>query len=174
MKKITSIKLLLSYLLLFFIAGCNVSSDSPLNNDTSYLHKPILKVLSKPGSSFRDTLFITDSPIVVFYNPDKTQLDSFKLITTSAVFQSRTHEFFFQQRNAKIILKRDWQKLKKVVSEKARYIAFKSNNLKTIQVIDLNALEDISGMILWDGRKNPHPIDMMSVETELSYYFIKN
>jgi hypothetical protein len=134
----------------------------------------VVKVLSKPGSSFRDTLFISDSPVVVFYNPDKAQLDSFKLITTSSVFQSRTHEFFFQQRNAKIILKRDWQKLKKVESEKARYIVFKSHNSKKIHVVDLNVLEDISGMILWDGRNKPHPIDMMSVETELSYYFIKN
>ena len=170
-------------LVICFVAACIISCNDNVGNankkvenakDTNSMKIIASKQSSKPGSSFNDTLYITKFPVVIFYNPDNKQLESFKNNTSPSVFQSRTHEYYFQQRNAKIVIKRDWRNLRKVETSNVRYIAFMQYDAANLQVVDLNLLEDISGMILWDGTKKPHPIDMMSVETELSYYFIKN
>jgi len=142
--------------------GCNTTNQK----------KGALIPIHKPGSTFIDTLFVTVAPVAVFYNPDPKQLDSIKHIYSPSVFQSHEHEFFFQQRNARLVIKKNWPTLKQVYTKRSRYITF-GNKLLDSMIVDLNKLEDISGMILWDGHNKPHYIDMMSIETELSYYFKK-
>jgi hypothetical protein len=66
-------------------------------------------------------------------------------------------------------MKKDWAQLHQIATDTHRYILFNNESMK--ELVDLNTFEDYSGMILWDGHKKPHKIDMMSVETELSYYF---
>lgn len=153
------------FLIILLITSCNNSKD---NHSTPPSKKA---VISRPGSSNNDTLYISTSPVVVFYNPDPKELDSIKLITKPNVFQSQTHEFFFQMRNARIVMKKNWVKLNQIATDRHRYISFKNESMN--EVVDLNSFEDYSGMILWDGHKKPHKIDMMSVETELGYYFKK-
>jgi hypothetical protein len=138
------------------------SPSNPLVKSTSIkLH---------PGATFSDTLVIHQFPVVVFYNPDSAQLVQIKKMTKESIIESQAHQFYFQMRNARIVMKRDWPKYTCIETHHARYLQFQ-NQAHQQQLVDLNSYEDFSGMILWDGTKKPHQIDMMNVETELSYYF---
>lgn len=172
MKMAFSKYLLLLLLFLNFSSSCkddlknlNVNDDKNISNQKNTI------AIQKPGANFQDTLFIKSFPVVLFYKPDSLQLDSIKKRTAVSVFQSQTHEYFFQMRNARLVLKRDWPLMNQVYTQHARYIQFESNQHHFL--LDLNTLADMSGMIIWNGNKKPHAIDMMNVETEMSYYFEK-
>jgi hypothetical protein len=165
-------KYLLLLLLLNFSSCCNEGLiNRKANDDKSVGNQKNTIDIQKPGSNFQDTLFVKSFPVVLFYNPDSLQLDSLKMRTAVSVFQSQTHEYFFQMRNARLVLKRDWPFMNQVYTQHARYIEFE--NSKHHFLIDLNTLPDMSGIIIWNGNKKPHAIDMMNIETEMRYYFEK-
>lgn len=149
-----------------FVACAGKVNDKQINANNENKTK-ISNV--RPGATNQDTLFIEKFPAVIFYNPDTLQLENIKKVTKPSVFQSQTHEFFYQMRNARIVMKKDWPQLTQIITNTHRYIAFKKGS--SIETIDLNKIEDFSGMILWNGIKKPQKIDMMSIETELYYYF---
>lgn len=127
--------------------------------------------LKKPASSFADTLIIT-SASALFYNPDSVQLIKIRDINKKPVYESLTHECFYQMRNARMVLKKYWPNIQVIESSKARYLLFmKDDGGKTI--IDLNTKNDICGIFLFDRHKDPVLIDMMNIDTELGYYFKK-
>lgn len=123
----------------------------------------------KPGSSFSDTLVI-EGAAAVFYNPDSQQLLQIKAISPPATFQSQTHEFFFQMRNARRFLKRDWPNLKVIETNLFRFLLFRIKG-RQAYIIDLDGYPAYSGIFLYKEGKKPHEIDMMNVETELYYYY---
>lgn len=88
------------------------------------------------------------------------------------VFEGLMHDCFFQMRNAHIVLKKYYPKIKIIESTKARYLLFvKEDKSKTC--IDLNSKNDICGMYIFNTEKNPQLVDMANVDTELEFYFQK-
>jgi hypothetical protein len=161
----------LLYLVLLFSAiellpGCNRSNKNKIID--SQKNAPVTVNLSKPPSSFTDTLVIT-SLSAIFYNPDSLQLEKIKGILKKNEFESLTHEYFYQMRNARMELKEYWPQIKIVESTKARFLLFIKAD-KTKELVDLNTYQEFSGMILYDPSKEPAPIDMMNMGTEVANY----
>ena len=155
---------------LFF--ACNESQVAITVNQTSKLvamKNQETPKFNKIPSSNSDTLFIME-PTAVFYQPDAIQFEKIKGSMAPAAFQSQTHEFHFQARNAKIVIKRDWPNLKIKEHQQCRFIKFTKKEGDT-QVVDLNKFIDFSGIVLFGDKKTPRQIDMMNIETELYYYY---
>jgi hypothetical protein len=156
---------------LFFVAllllACTHSSDNKkMVNDKPEGNK----LTSKPPSSYQDTLKI-DVPVALFYSPDTVQLQKIKKITEDRVFESQIHEYFYQMRNARIVLKKSWPSITIIDAKNVRYLLFnKENNVSVC--IDLNKYDPF-GIFLFNTKKDPHPPDMMNIESELSFYFAK-
>ena len=125
----------------------------------------------KPPSSFGDTMIITGNS-AVFYNSDSLQLKKIKAITELPVYESNVHDCFFQMRNARMVLKQYWPQVHITETPEHRYLLFvKADNTNTC--IDLNHKNDMCGIFLFDGTKEPELVDMMNIETVLHYYFTK-
>ncbi len=174
-KKNIAIKLIIPTCMFAFVLQLlfSCSGDNKKNNKADNNNQRISTEtrLVKPPSSFSDTLIITTAA-AVFYNPDSLQLEKIKLIFKPNIFESVTHEKFFQMRNARIELKKYWPRLLIIETSKARYLKFLKAD-KSNTVIDLNTKGDISGIFLFDPMKEPLLIDMMNVDTELGFYYTK-
>jgi len=127
------------------------------------------QVLTKPPSNFRDTMQI-DFPAAVFYLPDSLQLEKIKELTDSGVFEAAMHEYYFQMRNARMSIKRDWPGLKIVEAKNIRFLLFKGKDNDSTYV-DLNTRNDSHGLFLFQPGKKPQNADMMNIDTELGNYF---
>ena len=126
---------------------------------------------SKPPANYQDTLQI-DLPTAVFYHPDSLQLEKIKEITDPKVFEATTHEYFFQMRNARMSIKKDWPALKIIEAKNARYLRFIGNS-NNDTYIDLDTKNDPYGLFLFQPGKKPQLADMMNIDTELGFYFKK-
>ena len=155
--------------ILSLAASCR---SNPVQQDKEKNTSPSSQqVHTKPPSNFRDTMQI-DFPAAVFYHPDSLQLEKIKGLTDSAIFDATMHECFFQMRNARMSIKRDWPQLKIVEAENVRFLLFRSEaNDSTL--IDLNTKNDSHGLFLFQPGKKPHFTDMMNIDSELSFYFKK-
>ena len=61
------------------------------------------------------------------------------------VFDGSMHEYFYQMRNARIVIKKTWPGLKIVESKNYRFILFIKKD-KTTECIDLNTKNDSEGL----------------------------
>ncbi len=125
----------------------------------------------KPPSNYNDTVIIR-SRSAVFYLPDSLQLIKVKEVNEKMIFESLMHDCFYQMRNARLLIQRDWQNINVVDVSKARWINFIRTDSRN-RVVDLNAVNDICGIYLFDPGKEPERIDMMNIDTELGFYFKK-
>jgi hypothetical protein len=146
----------------------NTGKNSTAETD---IPKPVPVIKSKPPSNYPDTLLVEEKAAVFFY-PDSIQLKKIEEITDKTVFESTTHESFYQIRNSKIVLKENWPGLKIIEAKNTRFLLFRKSNAATT-VIDLDTKNDAYGLFLFDGKKGPHFADMMNIETELFRYFSK-
>ena len=145
----------------------NSSHDGKEKNSTS----PKQQVHTKPPSTFPDTMQI-DFPAAVFYHPDSLQLEKIKALTDPAIFDATMHEYFFQMKNSRMSINRDWPRLKIVEAKNFRFILFQGKSNDSTY-LDLNTRNDSHGLILFHPGKKPHFADMMNIDTELGYYFKK-
>jgi len=153
------------------LAGGSCSTDPVKNNKAMIKGKNSGKVIPKPPSSFNDTLVI-DTKSAVFYSPDSSQMEQIKLANEKNVFESITHDCFYQMRNAKLVIKKYWPQLSVIETSNARFLLFIKKD-KSKKIIDLNSKNDIAGIFLFDTEKEPELIDMMNVNTALGFYFNK-
>ena len=161
--KATFLQLLIFFTV--FISGCSNNTGNKV--DSSDKNKQQVKV--KPPSSFPDTLLIQNKS-AVFYFPDSIQLEKIQMNTDKSVFESNEHEFFYQIRNAKGVIKQNTPSLNVVDAKKVRFIRFTKDNDTSI-VIDLDSKMDSHGLFLFDGKQDPKQVDMMNIDTELWVYF---
>lgn len=126
---------------------------------------------NKPAGSYSDTITV-NAPSAVFYNPDSLQWERIRAITDTMIFESTTHDCFYQMRNARNSLKKNWPQVKIVEVSNARWIRFRSLNGMS-DYIDLDTLNDPCGILLFDGHKKARLVDMMNIDTELGFYFTK-
>lgn len=161
-------KISIFYCLICFvlISSCNEGSKKNLPQqaqpkDSSELHK-------KPASTFQDTLYV-NSKSVVFYQPDSIQLESIKAVTDPSVFDGSMHEYFYQIRNAHIVLKQNWSQLKIIDSKNVRYLVFVGID-NTIYTIDLDQYNDAYGMFVFNLKKAPILVEMTNLESIIQMY----
>jgi hypothetical protein len=122
----------------------------------------------KPGSTYSDTLVI-DYSAAVFYHPDSIQLLKLKAQTDFGVFEASMHEFFFQMRNARMVIKKTWHGLRITEAKNYRYLLFIAADNKK-HCIDLDTKNDAYGLLVFNRKKPPLIIDMMNIETAVSFY----
>lgn len=128
-------------------------------------------IIKKPVSSFNDTTVIKANS-AVFYSPDSMQMKKIKLVNEKTIFDLLTHNCHYQMENALIVIKKYWPQIKIIETTKFRYLLFEKTD-KSKVCIDLNDKNDICGLFLFDGKKNPALIDMPNIDTQLSLYFSK-
>ena len=157
------------FLVLSGAASCtsNSSTGDKVKNGSSSKQQ----VHTKPPSTFNDTMKI-DFPSAVFYLPDSLQLEKIKELTDSTIFEAAMHEYFFQMKNARMSINRDWPRLKIVEAKNVRFLQLQGKN-NDYTYIDLDTRGDSHGLILFQLGKKPHYADMMNIDTELGYYFKK-
>ena len=155
-------------LVLSVTASCTSNSSRDKEEKTSSSKQ---QVPTKPSSNFQDTMQI-GFPAAVFYVPDSLQLEKIKELTDSVIFEATMHEYYFQMRNARMSIKRDWPRLKIVEAKNIRFLLFKGKDIDSTY-IDLNTKNDSHGLFLFQPGKKPHYADMMNIDTELGYYFKK-
>lgn len=159
---------------LFFVPVSLVLFSCADNNSSAYPDKKnihsdtISGVLPKPPAHFKDTLIITEMA-AVFFHPDSQQLLQIKAQTIPGVYDGTMHEFFYQMRNARMVIKKEWPRLKIVEAKNYRYLLFvKTGNVH--ELVDLDLKKDAFGLFVFNRVKPPLLIDMTNVETEISFY----
>jgi hypothetical protein len=154
----------------FLIFSCSDNS-SKIENTLSVKPVSKSKIIIKPPADYADTLLI-DFPAAVFYHPDSLQLLKIKATTDSMVYDGSMHEFFYQMRNARMVIKRTWPDLSIVDCKNHRYILFVKED-RSRECIDLDTKNDAYGLFVFNRKKSPLFIDMTNIETEVSFY-LKN
>jgi len=153
--------------LLFIIIGCqNKQKTAQVIDRAPEGNKKYTKAVSSAGATL-----VVDKRSVSFFHPDSVQLESLRSSAGPQIYESITHDCFFQMRNARAVLKKYWPGLRIKEVEDTRYIMFvKQDN--SITRYDLDSLE-FCGMVLFDGIQDPKIADMTNVDTELEFYFSK-
>lgn len=159
-----------SSLFLFFpVVFCVSCSSSPRHHIADAGNEYKETIQRKPPSSFSDTVII-DFPAVVFYNPDTIQFKKIKAITDSMTFGSNVHDYFYQMRNSRLVLKKQYPGIKIIEVKNSRYLLFKYKNGEK-EYVDLDLKNEPCGMFVFDGQKASRLVDMPNVETDLGFYF---
>ena len=127
--------------------------------------------IKKPGATFNDTIIIKANS-AVFYSPDSLQMKKIKTVNEKVTFDLLTHNCHYQMENAHIVISKYWPQIKIIEVSSFRYLLFMKTN-KSKVCIDLNDKNDICGVFLFDGKKDPVLIDMPNVDTQLGFYFTK-
>jgi hypothetical protein len=164
-------RLIISILVAGFLSSCNNHPKENVKQQPQEHKELTRKFIAKPPSSFNDTLTVK-SPAAVFYKPDSVQLEKIKALNTPMVFKSLEHDCFFQMRNAHMVLKKYYPKIKIIETTKARYLLFEKHD-GSDSCIDLNRNNDICGMYIFSPGKDPELADMTNVDTDLEFYFKK-
>lgn len=132
-------------------------------------HKP--GIVKKPPSSFDDTITI-DRRSAVFYSPDSMQMKRIKAVNENVIFETITHNCYYQMQNARIMLEKYWPQIRMIETSRARYLLFVKRNKSKI-CIDLNNKNNICGIFLFDEERDPVVVDMPNINTALGFYFRK-
>lgn len=125
----------------------------------------------KPTSNFSDTLVISNTS-AVFFNPDSSQLGRIKTVLKKDEYETEVHNCFYLMRNAQRVIKQYWPRVHIIEISKVRYLLFVRTDKSKI-LVDLNTKNDMCGIFLFNGRKDPELIDMMNIDTALEFYFGK-
>lgn len=157
-------------ILFLFIGSC---SDGYKKNTSPAKISPKAKslIIKKPASGFNDTIAIKANS-AVFYSPDSMQMEKIKTVNEKVTFDLLTHNCHYQMENARMVIKEYWPQIKIIETSKSRYLLFKKTNKSNV-CIDLDDKNDICGLFLFDGKKDPVLVDMPNVDTQLNFYFTK-
>ncbi|HUR66950.1 MAG TPA: hypothetical protein VMZ03_11440 [Chitinophagaceae bacterium] len=123
----------------------------------------------KPASGYNDTLVIKGSA-AIFFSPDSSQLMKIKGVMGSMQYESDVHDCFFQAKNARAVIHSYWPQVKIMDAKTHRFILFVKNN-NSRQVVDLNSKNEMCGLFLFNGTRNPGLADMTNIDTFLEQYF---
>lgn len=150
-----------------FCSSCNTHT----NKNATAASTPALQRVSgikKPASSFKDTLIIKTAA-AIFYHPDSLQLLKIKAQTDSTFYEGSMHEYFYQMRNARIVIKKNWPQLLITESKNYRYLLFKKTD-GAQHFVDLDSIKEPYGLMIFNSKKKPVPVDMTNIETDISFY----
>ena len=156
-------------LVILFLFSCSGSGNNNSNLDKARAKR--FDVKGKPPGSFSDTVTI-DFSAAIFYHADSLQLEKIRTITDSGVFESTMHEYFYQMKYSRSVLKNNWPQIRIVEIKNAGFILFKRKN-GTNECIDLNKIIDPYGVIIFNREKKAEHVDMTNIDTDLYFYFRK-
>jgi hypothetical protein len=159
-----AIVLMLLSINLFSCTGKTKKSTSSAPQTEGLVNK-----YKKPGSSFSDTLRISEV-CVVFFSADSAQLQKIRAITSASDFDSHQHDCFFQMKNARNVLQTYWKQLSIIESNRHRYLLFTASD-GAHTIIDLDTIGDNCGIFLFNRKKTPQLADMTNFDTALEFYF---
>jgi hypothetical protein len=161
--------LVISLVMLSWFAACSNKAERnnppPNESSTPQTETPY----KKKASIYGDTLVISSSA-VVFFHYDSLQEKHFQSWATPMLFESALHETVYQIKNARLVLGRHWKDLTISEADHHRFIAYYHEG-ELERVVDLNEINDLSGMLLFKQASDPLQADMMNVDTELDGYF---
>lgn len=166
MKRIFIISIVFAVISLLATSCSNNTTKKEEAQEKPNQEKPLL---TKPPSTYQDTLLI-DRTAAVFYHPDSVQLEKIKKIEDSTVYEGTMHEYFYQMRNARMVIKKSWPNIRIIEANNVRYLLFKNKNNETT-IIDLDTKGDPHGLFLFDQKHAPEQADMMNIDNELPRYF---
>lgn len=158
--------IIITILLSQLFSGCTPPAEKKSINSRK---DSVSEILSKPPSSYSDTLVIT-STCAVFYTPDTAQLQKIKSVNNRMIFESLTHDCFYQMKNARTVLKKTWSRVMIIEASKVRYLLFIKTDKSKVS-IDLNTKNDICGLFIFNRVKAPELVDMTNLDTALDLYF---
>ena len=156
----------IGFLFILMQSGCKGQSEKkekPVNDKISSFQKP--------RSSYEDSFHIYNRSVIIYY-PDSIQLMNIKAAMDSNVFDGTMHEFYYQIRNARNVIKKSWSELQLIEVKNFRYLVFHRKD-SSREIIDLNAKNDVCGMYLFKNERSPQLADMTNIETALHNYFKK-
>lgn len=162
------LKLILLNLFLLSLLSSSCTNQQQNKNITQKAKK---ESQNKPPCSFQDSLKI-EFNTAVFYQPDSVQKEKIKEVTDSRIFEGSMHEYFYQTKNAHIVLKKNWPKINIIEAKNKRYLVFVKED-KTNDIIDLDKFNDAYGLFIFDGKKKPVLVDMTNLDEALYFYFSK-
>jgi hypothetical protein len=151
-----------------FILACQHKPRTIEKDQPGEKAKPT-SLYKKPASGFSDTLLIKGS-VAVFFTPDSVQLGKIKAVMGKMQYESDVHDCFFQAKNARSVISAYWPGVKIVEARNCRFILFVNNN-GTAQLLDLDMKNDMCGLFLFNGIKDPVQADMTNIDTFLEQYF---
>ena len=158
-------------LVILILFSCSGSGNNNNNSNPGTAREKKFEAKGKPPSSFSDTVTI-NFLAAVFYHADSLQLEKIRAITDSGVFESTMHEYLYQMKYSRTVLKNNWPKIKIVEIKEARFILFKLED-ETNECIDLNIISDPYGVIIFNRKKKSEQVDMTNIDTDLYFYFGK-
>ena len=88
------------------------------------------------------------------------------------IFESLEHDCYYQMRNARQVIEKYWPGLTVSTAYKNRWLVFRRTH-GADSIVDLNLINDICGIYLFDPAKNPVRITMTNIDSELGFYFSK-
>ncbi|HLO79728.1 MAG TPA: hypothetical protein VK166_02150 [Chitinophagaceae bacterium] len=157
----------IGFIYLLIATGCRDKQQAVQANSQMPSHSvKFTKAASSSGATM-----VVDKRSVLFFHPDSTQLESFKTTANAQIYESVTHDCFFQMRNARNVLKKYWPGLRIKEVYDTRYIIFVKQDSSIVRY-DLDSLE-FCGMVLFDGVQDPKIADLTNVDTELGFYYSK-
>jgi hypothetical protein len=170
MNNADGIKILQIYLtLLLFILFSTSCTNNVQNKEVLPTKSDTVRSRQgKLSSSFKDTLSI-DYPAAVFFNTDTLQSEHYIEKNGEKVFESIQHEFYYQMKYSRNVLKKYYPNIHVIEAISSRYLKFKTISSGHV-IIDLDKY-DLCGMFISDGQKPPVVVDMTNVETQLEFYF---
>ncbi len=110
------------------------------------------------------------APAAVFYSPDSIQLDKVRDTLDTSVYKAIMHDYFYQVRNARKVVGESRPALPIIDAKNYRYLLFWKRN-ESSKCVDLDRQKDLYGILLFDGKKDPVPVDMPNINTALGFYF---
>jgi hypothetical protein len=156
----------------FFYLSCNNARNPlPEQNKKDSGRATKYGYLKKPGSTFPDTVSIRGKS-AVFFMPDSLQMEKIRSVNDKMAFESMQHDCYFQMKYAREMIQRYSKDIFIRDVSKARWILFVKEH-EGQKLIDLDAIHDMCGVILFDGMKDPIRIPMTTIETGLGIYFKK-
>jgi hypothetical protein len=151
-----------------FVLSCQHKPRTTGNDQPGENIKPTAPY-KKPASGFSDTLLIRGST-AVFFNADPVQLGKIKAAMEKMQYESDVHDCFFQAKNARSVISAYWPGVKVAEARNCRFIYFVKDN-GTSHLLDLDMKNDMCGLILFNGIKDPGLADMTNIDTFLEQYF---
>jgi hypothetical protein len=113
---------------------------------------------------------VVDSAEAVFFSQDSLRMAQIKIALREQVYASLTHDCYFETKYAQTVIQRDRPSLRIIHTSAHRWLIFKKKD-GTIARVDLNAINDLCGLLLFDGSKDPLRANMPNIATDLWNYF---
>jgi hypothetical protein len=155
---------------MFILAGCLLLVCCRQQAKTGITPGKKGELFVKPPSGATATLRI-NMKSAVFFQADSLQVQQLRSKLDPGLLETMLHEYFYQLRNARLVLQQHWKEVTMVEATKARWISFEDPTTGNKTIIDLDKNNELYGIYLFNPGKEPLFIDMVNIDTEAGFYY---